>query len=385
MNYNTNDPGTHAAMRGGREAAALESMASYAAPNGRHYNHKTREELSRRFRAQRWAQRSVNRHLLPGTVCARCGRPVSKETGVGLYFDDHHKARFSGLRTCGSVWCCPVCNAKIQCARQKEIQQALETAKQRAYDVVFGTLTLRHSLTDSLDSVRAMCQKVWRSVMQQHGTRSLLSRHGLIGYLRAMEVTYSNANGWHCHFHVFFFFGPKDDLPWTPLSEDSVSRLQQDFSQRWISAVERVNRKNDIGEPFQAPLAQHQLFKLLQLSGKTIDTYSRYCSTRKSVALPGESAIWRAANEITNSQAKPGKVKQHDGRSVLHLNYWDFLSILSELKYGSVSYKASCTTDNSCYVRLVMKPKPQLIIHGSISSAPRRLQPLPMPRCLIRR
>ena len=39
------------------------------------------------------------------------------------------------------------------------------------------------------------------------------------------------------------------------------------------------------------------------------------------------------------------------------------------------------TADNVCYVRLVMKPEPQFIIHGPISSAPRRLQPLPMPRC----
>ena len=48
--------------------AALESMASYAAPVGRHYNHATRELLSRKFRAQRWAQRAMNRRLLPGTA-----------------------------------------------------------------------------------------------------------------------------------------------------------------------------------------------------------------------------------------------------------------------------------------------------------------------------
>ena len=85
--------------------AALESMANYAAPVGRHYNHATREQLSRRFRDQRWAQRTVNRHLLPGTACAGCGRPVSKQTGIGLYYDDKHRARYSGLRTCGRVWC----------------------------------------------------------------------------------------------------------------------------------------------------------------------------------------------------------------------------------------------------------------------------------------
>ena len=331
--------------------AALESMANYAAPVGRHYNHATREQLSRRFRDQRWAQRTVNRHLLPGTACAGCGRPVSKQTGIGLYYDDKHRARYSGLRTCGSVWCCPVCNAKIQNVRQSEIHQALKVAKERGYGVVFGTLTLRHTLDDDLESVRAMIQKVWRSVMQQHGTRSMLDGLGRLGYIRAMESTYSPANGWHVHFHVFWFFRH-------PLDKDRVAAFQADFADRWIKSVERVNKKHPESAPFAAPLAEHQLFKALRLSDNVIDTYSRYCTTRKSVALPGRNAIWRAAHEITDSQSKPGKVKMHNGKPVLHTNYWDWLSILSELGYGTKSFDANCNPRNTRYVRLAIRRRP---------------------------
>lgn len=335
------------------EGGGLESMASYAAPvppvDPHHLNHASKAKLARFYRAQRWAQRDTMRRLLPGTSCAKCGRPVSKATGIGLYWDENHGARFAGLRTCGSVWCCPVCNAKIQAYRQRELQSALDAAKSRGWGLVFGTLTLRHQLGDPLDKVRDMCQKVWRSVQQQKGTRRLLDSLGLQGYIRAMEVTFSNENGWHVHLHVFWLFSH-------PLTPDQLDNFRTDYADRWISAVDRVNaraaKQDPSFKPFAAPLPANQLFKSVRLTSTTLRTYSRYVTTRKTVAPSGRSAVWRASQELTNTQSKIGKVKSHNGKSVLHLNFWDFLSILHDLGYGTSAYKTRLSAANACYVRL---------------------------------
>lgn len=347
MKHNT----TPQAMQGAANGGALESMASYAAPpvDPHHLNHATKAKLVRYYRGQRWAQRDTMRRLLPGTTCARCGRPVSKAAGVGLYWDDQHGARYSGLRTCGSVWCCPVCNAKIQAYRQSELESALDAAKSRGWGLVFGTLTLRHQLGDPLDKVREMAQKVWRSVQQQKGTRRLLDSLGLEGYIRAMEVTYSNANGWHVHLHVYWLFSH-------PLTSDQLENFRTDYADRWIAAVDRINRKalqqNPDFKPFAAPLPANQLFKVVRLTAGTIQAYSKYVTVRKTVAPSGRSAVWRASQELTNTQSKIGKVKDHHGKRVLHLNFWDFLSILHELGYGTTAFARRTTADNMCYVRL---------------------------------
>lgn len=353
----TSNPGV-SASRGGA-AAPLESMASYAAPappvDPHHLNHASKAKLARFYRAQRWAQRDTMRRLLPGTSCAKCGRPVSKATGIGLYWDENHGARFAGLRTCGSVWCCPVCNAKIQAYRQKELQSALDAAKSRGWGLVFGTLTLRHQLGDPLDKVRDMCQKVWRSVQQQKGTRRLLDSLGLQGYIRAMEVTFSNANGWHVHLHVYWLFSH-------PLTPDQLDSFRTDYVDRWISAVDRVNarasKQDPTFKPFAAPLPANQLFKSVRLTATTIRTYSKYTTLRKTVAPSGRSAVWRASQELTNTQSKIGKVKSHNGKSVLHLNFWDFLSILHDLGYGTSAYKTRLSAANACYVRLAIPVRP---------------------------
>ena len=68
------------------------------------------------------------------------------------------------------------------------------------------------------------------------------------------------------------------------------------------------------------PLPKNQIFKVVHLNKSSIDKYSKYVTTRKSVALPGEDVISRMSAELTSTQTKIGKVKQHDdGRKVLHM------------------------------------------------------------------
>lgn len=338
---------------GAGRAAALDSCTGSAATRAtrKHLNKATKAEQLREFREYRWSARITARRVLRGTRVSFCGNPVSDIVGQGLYYDDKHLSRFSGLAACGNVCCCPVCNFKIMSYRQKQISQALRICKDRGYGVVFATLTLRHKKGEKLEIVRKKLLEIWRNVNKQRAFVKLLDDFGELGFIRAQEVTESNVNGWHPHLHSFFIF--EHDL-----TVKQVNEFGARFADLWLKTVDRLNKKrsrvgldSDYASPFVdaigRPLAAHQVFKRVGLSDPSIEKYSRYCTVRKSVALPGEDIISRMSHELADSGTKIGKVKTHnDGTKALHLSYFDMIEILRQIGYTGVS-----KTDNPCYVR----------------------------------
>ena len=57
---------------------------------------------------------------------------------------------FAGLSTCGRVWLCPVCNAKIMAQRALEVGAVLAWAAEHHYLVVWGSLTVHHTADSRL-------------------------------------------------------------------------------------------------------------------------------------------------------------------------------------------------------------------------------------------
>lgn len=340
----------HGESRTAGRAAALDSCTGSAATR-RHLNKATKAEQLREFREYRWSARITARRVLRGTRVSFCGNPVSDIVGQGLYYDDKHLSRFSGLAACGNVCCCPVCNFKIMSYRQKQISQALRTCKERKYGVVFATLTLRHKKGEKLEIVRKKLLEIWRNVNKQRAFVKLLDEFGEIGFIRAQEVTESNVNGWHPHLHSFFIFDHE-------LTVKQVNEFGTRFADLWLKTVDRLNKKrsragldSDYASPFVdaigRPLAAHQVFKRVGLSDSSVAKYSAYCTTRKSVALPGEDVISRMSHELADSGTKIGKVKTHnDGTRALHLNFFDMIEILRR-----IGYTGAKNTDNAGYVR----------------------------------
>lgn len=353
---------------GAGRAAALDSCTGSAATRAtrKHLNKATKAEQLREFREYRWSARITVRRVLRGTRVSFCGNPVSDIVGQGLYYDDKHLSRFSGLAACGNVCCCPVCNFKIMSYRQKQISQALRICKDRGYGVVFATLTLRHKKGEKLEIVRKKLLEIWRNVNKQRAFVKLLDDFGELGFIRAQEVTESNVNGWHPHLHSFFIF--EHDL-----TVKQVNEFGARFADLWLKTVDRLNKKrsrvgldSDYASPFVdaigRPLAAHQVFKRVGLSDPSIEKYSRYCTVRKSVALPGEGIISRMSHELADSGTKIGKVKTHnDGTKALHLNYFDMIEILRQIGYTGVS-----KTDNPCYVRFLFDGLIELPLHLAV-------------------
>ena len=131
----------------------------------------------------------------------KCGRvPIGHFVSVRAC-EDGSRAGYSGLHTCGSVWACPVCAAKISARRTEELQEVLSHAEQDGYRASLLTLTMRHNAGDSLAVMWQALSKAWGLVTSGKGWVQMKERIGLVGWARTVEVTHG-AHGWHVHVHA---------------------------------------------------------------------------------------------------------------------------------------------------------------------------------------
>ena len=164
-----------------------------------------RERRQERFELQREAAA-----LTPDMRIAHCLWTV---TGASIDLvrrqDD---ARFVGVQTCGSVWVCPCCSARISEVRRRELQQLEEWAGSplRGLRLVMMTLTARHRnrrLGDMVDRLakakrRMQNRKAWQR-LREDGT--------LFGTVSVREATHGEEHGWHPHYHVLCLVRAESD------------------------------------------------------------------------------------------------------------------------------------------------------------------------------
>jgi hypothetical protein len=129
---------------------------------------------------------------------------------------EHKTTHYKGLQTCGSVWRCPVCSAKIAERRRVEILQAMDAHKATGGCVNMVTLTCPHQVKDNLGDLLAKQAKALNNFWKDRDVKSILAEMGTIGQIRALEVTHgrlsAHDNGWHPHYHVLMFQGTGVDL-----------------------------------------------------------------------------------------------------------------------------------------------------------------------------
>lgn len=136
-----------------------------------------------------------------------------------------HGHYLSGVQTCGSVWACPLCAPKIQAYRANELAAAV-TAHDGQFVLV--TLTLQHTRGQSLGAGIEAAYRGWRSITSGRGYKEWRDAVGLVGYVRALEIT-DGASGWHPHIHALLFV---QDL--TPERETAIGDY---MAARWGKAV----------------------------------------------------------------------------------------------------------------------------------------------------
>jgi len=111
-------------------------------------------------------------------------------------------AYYCGLETCGNVWLCPVCSAKIHRRRAAELREALEAWEANGHSASLVTITVPHDLNDPLSRLVEAQKDAWKHVTQGAAWQRIKHRLGIAGHIIALELTWGDENGWHPHYHV---------------------------------------------------------------------------------------------------------------------------------------------------------------------------------------
>ena len=140
---------------------------------------------------------------------------VSKTRGVDVVETQYAstgetRAHFEGVQTCGSVWSCPCCGARISETRRAELNHLLVWARAQGLAVSMVTLTARHGREDDLSDLLDRMKDAKRRWAQHRTYRAI--KADVIGSVTATEVTAGGANGWHPHFHMLLLSRPGVDL-----------------------------------------------------------------------------------------------------------------------------------------------------------------------------
>ena len=201
-------------------------------------------------KTQRFELKAFARDLLPGDhrtqFCMRHridkNAPLSVNVNPGL----DGASSYANVMTCGNVWTCPVCAAKVTEKRRLELAEAVETHLAKGGGVMLLTFTAQHFkhektelvLSDMLDSHRKFwgnkfgrgLKNAW-GVIDGDGNKKLFT-------IRGLEATFTD-NGPHVHFHTLVFIN-------RPMVQSEGDRLQDKAAQEWQKILDRVGRYSDL-------------------------------------------------------------------------------------------------------------------------------------------
>jgi hypothetical protein len=188
---------------------------------------------------------------------------------------------FAGLASCGSVWACPVCNAKIQAVRRLEVGTLLALGLVEG-SAAFGAYTIRHHQGQDLGHLWGSLSKCWNAVSVDKSVRRERASMDWLGYARAAETTVGPA-GWHPHVHPLHLFG-------APVTLAAVAALHAVEFRAWQKAALRLG--------LDAPLEDAQHLHLL--TADSPDVMGDYFTKAQYSGVPAASVGW----EMTSTQTK---------------------------------------------------------------------------------
>lgn len=152
---------------------------------------------------------------------------------------EHNACHYGGLIVCGNAWGCPICAPKVSEKRRFEIQTAVTAHRAAGGKVLLVTKTFSHTRNDVLKDMIEKISKANHGFFITKAIRKLKAEIKFQGYIRTLEITHSEANGWHPHYHELWFIRSDEDEQ--ALCESVRSRIYP----HWAGYVV----KHGLGEP----------------------------------------------------------------------------------------------------------------------------------------
>ncbi len=245
-----------------------------------------RDSRNSRFTLQNAASKLLFNHETPKQTqwrCTGCHRRKISDHVTVCYSEAIKKAHFGNLMICGSVWTCPVCAAKISEKRKREISQATDIHKAAGGGLAMLTLTFSHSRNDLLKPMLKALNRATAWLRAHRSYKKLQKELGYIGHIRALEITFGDANGAHPHIH---------DL-W--LTQKPLSRVQQRHMHNVL-----------FGLWFKA-CAAHGLGLPNRKRGVNVKDME---SAAEYLAKFGREPKWGVASELSKQHVKKGRANR---------------------------------------------------------------------------
>lgn len=217
-------------VEGQREEAGTASCEGADAPGSGAFR---RERYALQSRARSWLGGTKNPRGKTWRTC-NCLRSINQNTGgVDILRSlEFGTAKFSGLQVCGSVWNCPICSAKVSEHRRSEVEAALDLHIDAGGKALMLTLTHPHQRSDDLRLMVELFRKAHSSMLGSRAYKQLAVRLGVIGRIKALEVTWGPSNGWHPHDH--------EVLLTDGFADSDVPGFELEISIMWMAACVRV-------------------------------------------------------------------------------------------------------------------------------------------------
>lgn len=233
------------------------------------------------YRRERWETRGFLWSESSLQRVRTCGRYSIYPDGSVQVRANGVTSGYAGLASCGSVWACPVCNARIQASRRLEVGTAIAVNGGSGGSAAFGAYTLQHHAKTDPDALWRSLSKCWECVTRDKMVKRTRQALGWVGTIRAAEVTHG-LNGFHPHLHPVHMFA-------AAVSHDDVQELHAREIRAWRAAAARLGLLSPSED------AQH----LHLVEGDASEPLGEYFT--KAVYQPSpEGVSW----EMTSTQTK---------------------------------------------------------------------------------
>jgi|TARA_R100000935_G_C2838829_1_gene169812 hypothetical protein len=269
------------------EAALGKKRQNVAASSD--VGHENKAKRAKQRRRERYADQrtaaAIYRSMVPagskaaGRGVTLCGWTQIANDRVRLVRSEseHPRAFYRGLQVCGLRWVCPCCTIRKSEESRADLNAALSVARQRNIIPVMLTLTARHTKEMSLRGFWSMLSSAEKAMKRTRRWKSLNAR--LVGgFAKAVEITHSNRNGWHPHFHLVMMTDADNETQ----AIDLVEQLRVE----WLHQLDRVG-----------------------LDGTSKAAKDRSFDVRGAQDAGDYITKWGAAEEMTLASSKVGKAK----------------------------------------------------------------------------
>jgi hypothetical protein len=185
--------------------------------------------MTDRYHTKLYYLQSIARKIFVGErVCACCRIPIPNRSPEIWGNVEQRRVKFRNVARCKSLWLCPVCANNITACRRSELEKVLSAYAELCVPVMLSFTVRHHREYTLFDTLRTLTE-AWRAMTKGKAWSKIQQRLGLRGMVRSLEITWSDRNGWHPHFHVVLL-----------VSKSEMGALAKQYDairQRWIAKV----------------------------------------------------------------------------------------------------------------------------------------------------